>query len=211
MIHCTTCGAEMPDVAQFCSKCGATNAAGASTSYAPPPTTEYSPTGGAATYNSPPMQVQQPLSAPNMIGAKAEPGIRAGSWVIDILALLLCMIPLILVGWIPFVGWIILWLGIPVVNITFHLLRDITGTSPGKFLLGLKVVNKNGTEAPTSARVLRNILFAIPGLCMFVPLVGHFIGILVGFVIVITEIIMLLTQNERVGDRFANTMVIRTK
>ena len=246
MIACTSCGAELPDGAQFCTKCGVTllpsssqgvgqsapstpfATAAAREQYAATPggqrdfdtkatpvdntyeqasdsIPEYQP--GVGIYSA----QQFPAVQLNQSGVKADPVMRLGAFVIDILALIILMIPIAIFGVIPFLGWIIVLLGIPVVAVTYHLLRDIKGQSLGKYLLGLKVVSKNGGEAPNSSRVVRNILFAIPAVFMIVPLIGHFIGALLGFVIVITESIMLLTNGERLGDRFANTTVIKIK
>jgi len=154
---------------------------------------------------------QFPAVQLNQAGVKADPVLRLGAFVIDILALIILMIPIAIFGVIPFLGWIIVLLGIPVVAVSYHLLRDIKGQSLGKYLLGLKVVSKNGGEAPNGSRVVRNILFAIPAAFMIIPLIGHLIGALLGFVIVITESIMLLTNGERLGDRFGNTAVIKIK
>lgn len=142
---------------------------------------------------------------------KADPMMRLLSWVIDMLLLLVCLVPIIIFGFVPFIGLIIIWLGIPLVAITFHLLRDTTGASPGKSLLGMKVMAKDGAEAPNSSRVLRNVLFAIPAAFMILPIIGHVIGGLLSFALVVTELIMLLSTGERIGDRIANTVVIKTR
>jgi len=62
MPSCPYCGAENVDGAQFCTKCGKTLPATSQPSgYTPPPAFEYTPTGGAGTYNNAPqspMQIQ---------------------------------------------------------------------------------------------------------------------------------------------------------
>jgi uncharacterized RDD family membrane protein YckC len=178
----------------------------------PPPSPQADPSSapsyqpGAALYNSPQNAPNQ-----NQAGMKADPILRLGSWLIDGLTLMVIAIPLIVVGLIPFIGWIILWLGIPVVLVSYHLLRDIKGQSPGKYLLGMKVIGKDGREAPNQSRVMRNLLFAIPPVFFILPFIGHFIGGLLMFVIVLTECITLLATGERIGDKIANTVVVKTK
>ena len=142
---------------------------------------------------------------------KADPVMRLVSWVIDMLLLLVCLVPVIIFGFVPFIGLIIVWLGIPLIAVTYHLMRDITGASPGKSLLGMKVMSRDGREAPNGSRVLRNVLFAIPPVFMILPIIGHVIGGLLGFALVVTELIMLLSTGERIGDRIANTVVLKTR
>jgi uncharacterized RDD family membrane protein YckC len=223
MTSCPSCGADNVGGAQFCTKCGVTLPASGQSAYAPP-VSDYSPTGGASSYNQPQgstayappgaaLYSPQPAPGgqPSQVGMKADPVMRIASFFIDILVLLVCMIPFILVAIIPFIGWIIAWLMIPVVLIAYHLLRDIMGASPGKMLLGMKVMGKDGREAPNSSRVLRNVLFAIPPVFFFLPIIGHVIGGLISFALLVTELIMLLSQGERIGDRIANTVVVKTK
>lgn len=169
------------------------------------PSSSYQP--GAAVYQ--PQAYGQ--SAPSQAGMKAEPVMRLGSWIIDVVGLIVCLIPVIVVGLIPFVGWLIALLGIPAVAVAYHLLRDIQGASLGKHLLGMRVVSKTGGEATNGQRVLRNILFAVPVACMILPIIGHIIGAFLGFAITVTEAIMLLSTGERLGDKLANTVVIKTK
>jgi zinc-ribbon domain len=75
MTSCTSCGAENADGTQFCTKCGATlSAPGPSTDYAPPPVSEYTPTGGAASYNPPQPLMQTP---PQPAGEPPHPALAA--------------------------------------------------------------------------------------------------------------------------------------
>ncbi|HEV2705056.1 MAG TPA: RDD family protein, partial [Pyrinomonadaceae bacterium] len=89
--------------------------------------------------------------------------------------------------------------------------RDSQGASLGKSLFGMRVIGKDGREATTGARVLRNLLFAIPAFIMIVPILGHILGSFLAFIIVITELVSLLASGERLGDKLANTVVIKTK
>ena len=231
MIACTSCGAELPDGAQFCTKCGVTllptssqgvgQAAAYRTAnagreqYAATPDNTYGQASDSMPEYQPGVGIysaqQFPAVQLDQAAVKADPVLRLGAWVIDILALIILIVPIAIFGVIPFLGWIVVLLGIPAVAVTYHLLRDIKSQSLGKYLLGLKVVSKNGGEAPNGSRVVRNILFAIPAAFMIIPIIGHFIGAFIGFVIVITESIMLLATGERLGDRFGNTAVIKIK
>lgn len=238
-VFCTNCGAQNTDDSRNCQQCHAQlpnvgasgpyqpNPSGSQTPYSspinqPPPQAytpnvgdqsggssapQYQP--GAALYDQ--QQYQQAFPQPSQAGMKADPWLRLGSWMIDMLGLMLCFIPLIILGLIPFVGWIIVLFGFPVVGVTYHLMRDIKGQSLGKYLLGMKVMSKSGGEAPNGSRVMRNLLFAIPSACMIVPVVGWVFGGFVAFAIMLAETITLLSSGERIGDKFANTVVVKTK
>lgn len=70
------------------------------------------------------------------------------------------------------------------------------GATPGKILCGLKVVKNDGTPCDFEAAAMRTICRIIDGL--FVYLVA---AIFVWFSV----------QNQRLGDKIANTLVIRVK
>jgi uncharacterized RDD family membrane protein YckC len=180
--------------------------------YGQPPASSYQPSApsyqpGAPLYNP---QTYGP-NAPSQAGMKADPVVRIGSFLLDVVAGMLLMIPFALMAFIPFVGIIVGLLFIPLCAVTYHLLRDIQGQSPGKYLIGMRVISKTGGDSTNGQRVLRNLPLAVPAMFMIIPIIGHFIGGLLGFVIVTTELIMLLAAGERLGDRLANTMVIKTK
>ena len=79
----------------------------------------------------------------------------------------------------------------------FGLLRDgIGGHSPGKFILGLVVINvETGKPATWGDSARRNVLFLLPG---------------ANIAAVFLEALTLLRdpQGQRLGDRFAQTQVI---
>ena len=131
----------------------------------------------------------------------ASSGIRVAGYLID--AIPACVLGLF--SLIPLVGPIIAGL----LLLPYWLLRDITGKSLGKMLLGLAVVKKDGSPAPFSARILRNLPLAVgPGL-LIIPLLGYVLAPVVALLLVCTEIVMLLTQGSRFGDRLAGTTVAR--
>ena len=131
----------------------------------------------------------------------ADKGIRVAGYFIDVLPTLL----VIFVAWIPIMGLIFAGL----ILVPYWLLRDITGASLGKLLLGLKVVARDGQPATVGARVLRNLPIAIGPMCMLIPVLGYILTGPVAGIMVLTEAVMLLTQGERLGDRLAGTTVVR--
>lgn len=146
-------------------------------------------------------QPAPPVSGSPFNAQLASVGIRAAGYLIDVIPA--CILGLF--GIIPIVGPIIAGL----LLLPYWLLRDITGRSLGKMLLGLKVVNKDGSSAPVGARILRNITIAIgPGL-LIIPFLGLLLGPIVAFLLILTEVVMLLTQGNRLGDRLAGTTVTR--
>jgi uncharacterized RDD family membrane protein YckC len=111
----------------------------------------------------------------------------------------------VLVGWIPILGAILAGFILG----SYWLFRDVTGGSLGKLALGLRVRNRDGSEANVGSRVLRNLTIAAgPGL-LIIPLLGYALAPLMAALLIITESIMLLTQGERLGDKLAGTAVFR--
>lgn len=78
------------------------------------------------------------------------------------------------------------------VNIGWLLFRD-TVFSPGRKMVGLKLVSLNGGKVSIGQAFIRNILLIIP----FVLVIGY-----------IAEIISLLVKGNRVADKWANTRVV---
>jgi len=131
---------------------------------------------------------------------RADKGVRAAGYLIDLLPALLAG----LFGLIPIVGAVLVGLLLT----PYWLLRDITGASLGKLLLGLKVIGKDGSPASKGALVLRNLPIAIGPALMIIPLLGYVLAPIVSMIIMLVEVIFLLTQGERVGDRLAKTVVV---
>jgi uncharacterized RDD family membrane protein YckC len=131
----------------------------------------------------------------------ASSGIRAAGYLIDLIPA--CILALF--GMIPLLGPIIAGL----LLLPYWLFRDITGGSLAKMLLGLAVVKKDGSPATIGARILRNLPLAVgPGL-LIIPLLGYVLAPVVAFLLVCTEVVMLVTQGNRLGDRLAGTTVVR--
>ncbi|HNV85743.1 MAG TPA: RDD family protein [Candidatus Omnitrophota bacterium] len=78
------------------------------------------------------------------------------------------------------------------VNIGWMLFRD-TVFSPGRKMVGLKLVSLSGTEKPSLGQAfIRNVLLIIP----FVLVIGYLV-----------EIVALLAKGERIADGWAKTRV----
>ncbi len=123
--------------------------------------------------------------------AVAPKGKRFASGVID-----LVIIPIIL-GVI--VG--LLLLAVPdgvrsivlvIVNIAWLVFRDAV-YSPGRAMVGARLISLTGDKVTVGQAIVRNILLIIP----FVLVIGY-----------IVEIIAILSQGERVADRWAKTRVV---
>jgi uncharacterized RDD family membrane protein YckC len=130
---------------------------------------------------------------------KAEIGPRIGAVIIDGLI----SIPLGLIAAIPFVGLI----G-GLLAVAYWLCRDLLRPSLGKKALNLDVVDVNGGRPTDQQLILRNIPFAIPSLVSMIPFLGIVAGPSIAAIIFIGELVMFITQGQRIGDKIANTQVI---
>jgi len=128
-------------------------------------------------------------------------GPRAAAYLIDLLPALVISV----VGVVPLVGQLIagLLLG------CYWLLRDITGASLGKLLLGLRVSRDDGTQSTVGARIGRNIPLTLGPFLVAIPLIGYIIGPPVALISLVVEVILLMTQGSRLGDKIARTAVMR--
>lgn len=169
--------------------------------YAQPPNPIYSP----QVYGQ---QPQAPWMATGQAGMKADPGMRILAYFVDVVA---WMVLIVILSVIPIFGVFFAIFLAPLLTGAYILLRDSQGASLGKTLFGMKVIGKDGREATQGARILRNLPIAIPSLIMIIPILGHIVGGFLAFVIVITELVSLLASGERIGDKLANTTVIKTK
>jgi uncharacterized RDD family membrane protein YckC len=124
--------------------------------------------------------------------------------------LLIDAVPAIFVGliiWLPLIGPMIYGLLVG----AYMLLRDIKGASLGKMAMGTRVFSKNGGEATTQSLIMRNLPLAAPYALLLIPFFGLFIYGPIAFIVGIVEIVMYFTQGERLGDRIANTTVLKIK
>lgn len=121
----------------------------------------------------------------------ASKGKRIASDVVDLL-----FIPII-IGFV--IAFLLLAVSEPVrntvlivVNVAWMLFRDLY-FSPGRKMVGIKLVSLTGGKITASQAVIRNILLIVP----FVLLVGY-----------ILETIMVLVKGERLEDGWAKARVV---
>ncbi len=127
----------------------------------------------------------------SLSGASAPKGRRFAAGVIDLI-----IIPIVL-GLI--LGLILL--NVPegirsailvIVNIAWLIVRDAV-YSPGRAMVGLKLISLDGSKVTLVQSLLRNVLLIIP----FVLVVGY-----------IVEIVALIVKGDRVADQWAKTKVV---
>ncbi len=132
-----------------------------------------------------------PISGGSQGGALAAKGRRFAAGVIDMIiipVILGLVIGIVLLNVQDVVRSIILIL----VNIAWLIFRDMV-YSPGRAMVGTKIVSLTGGKVTIAQAFIRNILLIIP----FVLVVGY-----------IVEIIFLLAKGERLADRWAKTRVV---
>lgn len=129
-------------------------------------------------------------------------GLRVGAYLLDVIPAILVGLA---VGWIPLVGAIMLGF----ILLAYWLLRDITGSSMGKLILGLRVVGKDGSPSGPMQRVLRNLPIAVGPAMLIIPLAGYAIAPPVAGILILTEAVLLLAKKERLGDMLAGTTVVK--
>lgn len=79
------------------------------------------------------------------------------------------------------------------VNIGWLVFRDMV-YSPGRAMVGIKLVSLTGSKVTVTQALIRNILLIIP----FILIVGYVI-----------EIIMIATKGNRLADSWAKTQVVQ--
>jgi uncharacterized RDD family membrane protein YckC len=135
-------------------------------------------------------------------GAGAGVELRAGAYLIDLAPAMLVSFYL---NWLPSGGTI----AAGVVLLAWWLLRDITGASLGKRMLGLRVVRQDGGESSPRERILRNVTLIGGPISMLIPMTAAVMGSAVGLVITIIEMASLVMLKRRLGDMLAGTAVIK--
>ena len=129
-------------------------------------------------------------------------GLRAGGYLLDVIP---AVIVGLAIGWIPIVGAVIAGF----ILLAYWLLRDVTGNSMGKLILGLQVVRKDGSPSTVRDRILRNLTIATGPALLIIPLAGYVIAPPVAGILILTETILLLAKKERLGDMLAGTTVVK--
>ena len=108
-------------------------------------------------------------------------------------------------------GWSV---ALSLVSPFYLLIEGLTGWSPGKLLLGLRVVADSGQSAPLKRLMLR---YAVKGSAALISLVGVLTGLralgtvgqAIGWVIVAGSLLVLTTSRQALHDKAAGTAVLR--
>lgn len=180
---CSNCGAPLGASDKFCQKCGASAQLS-------------SGVGGAV-----PVPAQSIPATPVITAGHVEDrGRRVVAFLIDIIPAIL----LAVLNFMPLIGHFISAAMIS----AYWLLRDINEASPGKMVIGSRVVSADGSPASTGQRIGRNVTLALPGLISAIPL-GFLIALPLSFLFFFLEVVMLLLTGNRLGDKLAGTTVVR--
>lgn len=124
-------------------------------------------------------------------GSSAPKGRRFAAGIVDLIIIpiiLGLLLGLILIGVPEGVRSIIL----VVVNVAWLIFRDAV-YSPGRAMVGLKIISLTGDKVSVGQSVIRNILLIIP----FVLVIGY-----------IVELVSLIVKGDRVADGWAKTRVV---
>lgn len=131
---------------------------------------------------------------------KASAGQRMGGYLVDFLV----TIPLGMIWMIPIIGTLVGGLAM----LLYWLLRDIINPSLGKRVSSLRVMSARGGGASTGQLILRNLPLAFPNLILMIPLFGFVLGAALDTMIIVTELVFVLADGRRIGDRLAGTVVM---
>ncbi|MFP4662203.1 MAG: RDD family protein [Halanaerobiales bacterium] len=122
------------------------------------------------------------------------------------------------VGWIfvliPFLGGLLSAAYILLKDgIMFQITKndDWKNKSIGKKVMNLEVEKLDGGVVDLAVSAKRNIPLSIGSIIAVVPILGWIIGPIVALVFAVIEIVVFLTdeRGRRLGDRWANTMVVK--
>jgi uncharacterized RDD family membrane protein YckC len=130
---------------------------------------------------------------------KASTGQRIGGYLMDCLI----AIPFGLIWLIPIIGTLIGG----ALLLAYWLLRDLVNPSLGKRVAATEVRSANGDPATQGQLILRNLPQALPYVILMIPIIGWGIGSVLNMVVLVTEIVLVITDGRRMGDRLAGTMV----
>jgi uncharacterized RDD family membrane protein YckC len=151
-----------------------------------------------AEHSSPLVAAVPQVSSP---AVSVDKGVRAAGYLIDVVPAIIFS----LFALIPVLGPIMAGLLLA----PYWLLRDVTGASLGKLILGSKVGLKSGQPATVGARILRDLPLAVGPAFLIIPFLGYLLGPVIAGVAVLVETILLLTGGERLGDKLAGTTVVK--
>ncbi|EMA68574.1 RDD family protein [Halorubrum distributum] len=119
---------------------------------------------------------------------------RGGAWLVDMVASLAAAVVSLAVGAV--------WGGLAdlaflLVAVGWYVVSEaVWGHTPGKWVVGIEIVDTDGEEISASAAVVRNVTKLLGGASLLL--------ILAGVVFIADDL-----DNQRLGDRFADTLVVR--
>ncbi|ELY63356.1 RDD domain containing protein [Natrinema versiforme JCM 10478] len=122
---------------------------------------------------------------------------RVGAFFIDSILMGVIWVPVIVAGAaLGDVGFLVLaFVGIVATLSYGFLVEGLYGYTPGKYRLGLVVVKPDGSNCTIGASIVRNVLWIVDALPTF-----NLIAMVV---------ILLIDDNQRVGDLVADTVVVK--
>ncbi len=124
------------------------------------------------------------------------------------------------------IGWVFAVVPIigPIITSIYILLKDalpyqISGEakwknkSVGKYIMSLEVACEKADLVDTNISAKRNIPLTIGSFIAIIPVLGWVIGPIVGMVFLIIELVLIFTDDkrQRLGDRWADTIVIASR
>lgn len=187
--YCPNCGEELPADTRFCQHCG--------TAVDGDPGGRLE--GGPESAN----RRTSAYAAPEPVGNTDVVGRRIVAVLIDhvvaaigvgILAVMLGLFVAALVGSDAVYTGVFVLVFVPGLYLYFALFEANGGQTPGKKALGIKVVKADGSAVTLREALVRNL----------VRVVDAFFNYLVGFVVILAS-----SENRRLGDHVASTLVIR--
>ena len=120
---------------------------------------------------------------------------RGGAWLVDIL--LSVVVAIIVAAAVGVVSDALAALVFLLVLVGWYVVSEaVWGQTPGKRLVGISVVDTNGNDISAGDAVMRNITKLLGG--------SSLLFILVGVVLIADS-----RDNQRLGDRMADTLVVR--
>jgi len=188
--------------------------------------------------STPSLSPQNPYAPPTAVvadvadasgpGELAERSARLGAAIVDILIVLVCYLPPLVVGLQNYVparglrnfangGATVAGLLILILIAVTCVLVARNGQTLGKKLIGIKVVRSNGTKA-TLGRIfwMRNILSNVPGICAYitvlVPGLNAFNVIVapINFIYLLVDCLLIFGESRQcLHDKIADTVVVR--
>ena len=135
------------------------------------------------------------MSSPYALSQLASVTARGGAWLIDMVASLAAAAVVSLA--VGAVSAVLADLAFLLVAVGWYVVSEaVWGHTPGKWVVGIEVVDANGDEISAVAAVVRNVTKILGG--------ASILAILAGVVFIADS-----RDNQRLGDRWADTIVVR--